>query len=210
MELPGLHDAPNYAMYMRVARDMIHTVTGSMKVKGWVVDVRRNQGGNIWAMLAAVGSILGAGDLGKFIHRDKTEDAWRYENGASYRSGTLMESLPVEADATDYSDVPVALLQSPMTADAGEILLIAFRGRNKVRTFGKPTSGIPTVNTDFPLTDGARLALTTGACADRNGKLQMGSLEPDESVDTNWANFATEGDPMIQAATAWLKTQVES
>jgi C-terminal processing protease CtpA/Prc len=210
LELPGLHDAPNYGMYMRVARDMIHTVTSSMKVKGWIVDVRRNQGGNIWAMLAAVGSILGSGDLGKFIHRDKTEDTWRYENGAAYRNGAMVESLPVEADATDYHDVPVALLQSPMTADAGEILLIAFKGRDKTRTFGKPTSGIPTVNSDFPLTDGARLVLTTGVCADRNGKLHVGNLEPDETVDTHWANFGTEGDPQVQAAMAWLKTQVES
>ena len=210
LELPGLHDAPNYAMYMRVARDMIHTVTGGMQVKGWIVDVRRNQGGNIWSMLAAVGSILGAGDLGKFIHRDKREDSWRYENGGAYRNGTIMESVPVEADATDYSHVPVALLQSPMTADAGEILLIAFKGRAKVQTFGKPTSGIPTVNTDFPLTDGARLVLTTGACADRSGKLYVGSLEPDTTVNTDWTSFGSDTDPVIQAALAWLNEQADT
>jgi carboxyl-terminal processing protease len=132
---------------------------------------------------------------------------WRYANGAAYRDDTVVEALPVEVDATDYADVPVAVLQSPMTADAGEILLIAFKGRAKTRTFGKATSGIPTVNTDFALSDGARLVLTTGICVDRHGKQYIGSLEPDEMVNTDWTHFGADTDPVIQAALTWLKTQ---
>jgi C-terminal processing protease CtpA/Prc len=36
----------------------------SKKPCGWIVDLRGNGGGNIWAMLAGVGPILGEGELG--------------------------------------------------------------------------------------------------------------------------------------------------
>lgn len=206
LELPGLHDTTTSEMYMRMARDTIHTVSGGMRAKGWVIDVRRNQGGNIWPMLAAAGTILGTGEWGKFIRRDKREQVWHYENGGTRLGDTMMASLPLEVDESDYSDVPVALLQSSLTSDAGEILMIAFSGRDKSRTFGKPTKGIPTLNTDFPLSDGARLVLTTAVCADRDANIYQDSLQPDEDIATDWAQFGSAADPVLQTALDWLNS----
>ncbi|MDQ7025283.1 MAG: S41 family peptidase [Anaerolineae bacterium] len=210
LELPGLHDTPTHDMYIRMARDTIHTVSEAKRVKGWVIDVRRNQGGNIWPMLAAIGTILGTGDWGKFIRRDKQEEVWHYENGGTRLGDVVMASLPLEMDEPDYSTVPVALLQSPLTSDAGEILLIAFKGREKARTFGKPSKGIPTLNTGFPLSDGARLILTTAACADRNGNVYQDSLQVHQDIATDWAHFGSAADPVLQAALNWLNTQNEA
>jgi C-terminal processing protease CtpA/Prc len=94
-----------------------------------------------------------------------------------------------------------------MTADAGEILAVAFKGRNLVRTFGKPTSGIPTLNKDFPLTDGARLMLTTAVCTDRTGNIYVDSLEPDTVMATDWSKYGADNDPVIEAALNWLKAE---
>lgn len=207
LELPGIYDAPSHAMYIRLARDTLHAVTGDSKVKGWIVDLRRNEGGNLWPMLAAIGPIVGEGDLGWFIRRDNSRDVWRYEHGYSLMSGASMEGLPVDEDGLpDYGHVPVALLYSPVTGGAGEIVAIAFKGREQVRSFGEATSGNPTLNTDFALTDGARLALTTAACADRSGRLYLDSLLPDEMVVTDWETFGTEHDPVLQAGLKWLKS----
>ena len=208
LELPGLHDEPNYDMYIRIARDFIETVSSGSPVKGWIVDVRRNQGGNIWPMLAAVGTLLGSGTLGKFKFRDGTEARWHFADGAALMDNEVMETLALEPEQPDYSNVPIAVIHSPMTADAGEMLVIAFKGRSKTRMFGKPTSGLPTLNTDFPLTDGAFLALTVAACADSNDNIYLDSLNPQEEVATDWATFGGDTDLAIQKAIDWLQTQV--
>ncbi|MGV9658891.1 S41 family peptidase [Streptomyces koyangensis] len=56
---------------------------------------------------------------------------------------------------------PVAVLTGPRTASAGEAVAIAFRERPDTRTFGDPTSGVPTANAPYPLSDGALVVLTT-------------------------------------------------
>lgn len=209
LELPGLYDEPNYDMYMRVARDSIDTVTGQSRVKGWIVDVRRNEGGNVWPMLAAVGTLLGNGTLGKFRYQDGKEAIWRFESGAAMMDDTVMQTLPLEESEPHYSDVPIALLHSPMTADAGEMLVIAFKGRKNVKTFGKTTSGLPTLNTVFPLTDGAYLALTVAVSVDSNNNVYLDSLKPNEEVATNWTTFGGETDDVILEAIKWLRSQTE-
>jgi carboxyl-terminal processing protease len=39
-------------------------------IRGWIVDLRDNRGGNMWPMLAGIGPILGEGTAGYFIDPD--------------------------------------------------------------------------------------------------------------------------------------------
>src|SRR5215469_4860937 len=48
---------------------------------GWIIDLRGNGGGNLWAMLAGVGPILGEGEPGASLQEDGTKGHWYYENG---------------------------------------------------------------------------------------------------------------------------------
>jgi hypothetical protein len=56
----------------------------------WVVDLRRNNGGNFWPMLAAIGPILGNGFAGRFLTASDSRE-WGYEMARSglVTSGTV-------------------------------------------------------------------------------------------------------------------------
>lgn len=49
---------------------------------GWVIDLRRNTGGNMWSMLAVAGPILGNGKVGAFVNPSGETELWVIEDGA--------------------------------------------------------------------------------------------------------------------------------
>jgi C-terminal processing protease CtpA/Prc len=104
---------------------------------------------------------------------------------------------------------PVALLTGPATVAAGELVVVAFKGREKIRTFGEPTRGLPTLSMHTPLSDGAHIYVSGAFATDRNGNTYKGLIVPDESIKINWSQFGTDQDPVMLAAMDWLKTQPE-
>ena len=155
---------------------------------GWVVDLRRNLGGNMWPMLHAVRPILGEGN------------PFTYRYGKAPWSRVSLYSLKQPVPA-------IAVLTSRLTVSSGELVAIAFRGPRTSRTFGEPTSGLSTSNMDFPLVDGAMLVVTTSRAADRLGRECDGPIQPDQPVETDWTRVGSDDDPVIRAATGWLGEQ---
>ncbi|WP_250969315.1 S41 family peptidase [Streptomyces sp. RKAG290] len=96
----------------------------------------------------------------------------------------------------------MAVLTGPVTASAAEAVTIAFRGRPRTRTFGKPTAGVPTANSSYPLSDGALVVLTVAREADRDGHLYDGPIAPDVDVP-----YTPGTDRVRDAAADWLGTQ---
>lgn len=169
---------------------------------GWIVDLRRNGGGNMWPMLAAAGPLLGDGLLGGFISPG-TASRWSYDGGRARMDGrTLAE---VRDPYAIPAEVPVAVLTSRLTASSGEAVVIAFRGRPGTRSFGEATRGLPTANATLPLPDGAMLFLTTAVDADRTGRAYRTRIEPDERAPTEWRDLGGDDDPAIAAAVRWLR-----
>jgi carboxyl-terminal processing protease len=166
---------------------------------GWVVDLRRNVGGNMWPMLHALRPILGEATPGYFVSSTGREEfSYRYGRGPG-------------GSAPDYrlqkSDPPVAVLTSRLTVSSGEAIAIAFRGRPATRSFGEATAGLPTSNQSFPLVDGAVLVVTVSREADRTGRVYDGRIAPDEDVAIDWTRIGTDDDPVLLAAAAWLRSQ---
>ncbi len=155
---------------------------------GWVVDLRRNVGGNMWPMLHAVRPILGEGN--PFTYR-YGKGPWSQEPVYSLR-----EPNPA-----------IAVLTSRLTVSSGELLTVAFRGPSATRTFGEATSGLSTSNTSYPLVDGAMLVLTTSRAADRTGRVYDGPIQPDQPVEIDWTRIGTGDDPVIRVASSWLQEQ---
>jgi len=155
---------------------------------GWFVDLRRNFGGNMWPMLHALRPILGEGN--PFTYR-YGKAPWA--NGPAY---SLKQPTPA-----------MAVLTSRLTVSSGELVTIAFRGPATTSTFGEPTGGLPTSNTDVPLVDGAVLVVTTSRAADRLGREYEGAIQPDQTVAIDWTRLGTDDDPVIVAATRWLEEQ---
>jgi carboxyl-terminal processing protease len=177
-------------------------------VCGWMIDLRRNEGGDIWSYIAAVGPILGEGDLGGFEYTDGTHEGWTYRNGQVFWNNEFRDESEIDGSIYHPKRVtPVALLISPATQAAGELMLIAFQGRVEVRSVGEPTRGLPTLITHTDLSDGSRLFLSGANSFDRNGNIYSRSIAPDVPVANDWSKFGTEQDPVIVAAKDWLKSQ---
>lgn len=177
-------------------------------VCGWMIDLRLNQGGDIWSYIAAVGPILGEGELGGFEYLDGRREPWAYRNGEVFWNNEYRYESEVDGSIYKPKRVtPVALLTSPATRAAAELMLVAFEGRPDVRSFGEPTRGLPTLVTHTDLSDGSVLFVSGANSFDRNGTVYNGPIAPDVLVETDWSKFGTEQDPVIQAALDWLHSQ---
>jgi carboxyl-terminal processing protease len=167
----------------------------SAAVQGWIVDLRGNSGGNMWAMIAGVGPILGEGTAGAFIDSNSQVTLWAYADGASLLGGAARVQVP-----TPYQlrrrDPRVAVLTDCRVASSGEAAAISFVGRPNTRFFGTPTRGLSTANAGYLLSDGAMLVLTDGFMADRNLTKYGRPVTPDEIIGSP--------DQVTQRAIDWL------
>ncbi len=150
-------------------------------LKGWLVDLRGNMGGNMWPMLVGAGPVLGKDTLGYFFDSNNTKTAWRYEKGKALLDGDI------EAETANYytlksANPVVAVLTDTLTASSGEAVAVAFKARKHTRSFGAGTCGVSTSRSRFYLSDGSVILLTTAVFADRRLVPYGHSLAPDESL----------------------------
>jgi carboxyl-terminal processing protease len=181
------------------------------KPAGWIVDLRGNLGGNMWPMLAGVGSLEGAHEVGFVIDAEKRKDSWFYDAdgvGIDTADGKRQITLATPAPIAALKDPPiVAILIDRGTASSGEAIAVSFQGRPQCRSFGRHTHGQTTANQGFELSDGANLVLTTGVEADRTGRVYLDGIAPDVELPEE-RNIPAAGtiDPMTRAAVAWIKS----
>jgi C-terminal processing protease CtpA/Prc len=150
-------------------------------LKGWLVDLRGNIGGNMWPMLVGVGPVLGEDTLGYSFDSNNAKTAWRYEKGKALANGDI------EAETAHYytlksANPVVAVLTDTLTASSGEAVAVAFKARKHTRSFGAGTCGVSTGRSRFYLSDGSVLLLTTAVFADRRRVRYGHSIAPDEPL----------------------------
>ena len=202
IEVQGVSSGPMAASYDDAVHQLIQQIDDG-SLRGWIVDLRRNGGGSIEPMLASIGPLAGSGKLGAYVSARATSE-WVYDpaRGAAIFEGYELASVASPASLRD--DVPVAVLTSPLTAQAGEALAVAFSGRARTRRFGAGTRGVPVGSTTIRLADGAMIVLTVTVYCDRAGERFDGVLLPDESVAIDWTNIGTQSDPVVAAASRWI------
>jgi carboxyl-terminal processing protease len=168
---------------------------------GWIVDLRKNPGGNMWPMLLGLGPLIGTGVIGYFDSGQNSRLGWFHRrNAVGVREQNGDEHVLCQLDAEqplDCSAAPAAVLIGEATASSGEALAVAFRGRPNTCFVGEKTNGLSSSNRPFELSDGAELWLTVAYFADRNGVRYESGLEPDQVVvDDNQGG----DDPVIASA----------
>jgi C-terminal processing protease CtpA/Prc len=174
---------------------------------GWIVDLRENDGGNMWPMLAGIGPILGEGDLGAFVDSYGQKEIWSYRDGTALLDGQVQTQVNGQAYRLQASSPPVAVLIGVTTASSGEATAIAFRERPNARSFGQFTAGFTTANTPISLSDGALINITSAVDADRTGQIYGERIYPDEVVDdVNQYTFLMD-EAIPQPAIDWLMSQ---
>lgn len=164
---------------------------------GWIVDLRGNGGGNMWPMLAGLGSIIGDGVVGYFTFPDGSPSRWEIRGSASRENGTTL----VAASTTYALRRPaprVAVLVDNGVASSGEATFITFRGRPNTRSFGVPTCGLSSAVKSYAMSDAASLLLADGLMADRNMVAFGEQISPDEIV----TDVVTDA---VVRAIAWLR-----
>lgn len=175
--------------YAKVAEDFIHE--NRDKIKGVVLDLRGNTGGDMGPMATAVSSLLPDGEL-MYYHYRSYDVTVTLKDGVISNAGTGGKSLYPE----EKLNVPVAILTDGMTASSGEALTLCFRGLENVKTFGAPTAGYTSVNMLYSLYDGAQMYLTVAFDKARTGEIfKETSIEPDVATDSP-----------LEAALEWLRS----
>lgn len=160
----------------------VHTVLGFLRehqdVRGVVLDLRHNNGGNMYPMIAAVSPLLPDGIILRFKSRKRTSPV-------SLDFVMQSEGLSPDDIPKIPSSVPIAILTDNWTASSGEATLLCFRGLENVRTFGIPTAGYASANIVEPLVDGYTLLITVSCDMARTGEVFCDDpIAPDVLTET--------------------------
>lgn len=152
---------------------------------GWVVDLRKDYGGNMMPMLTSVSALLSQGNLVSF----EADTDGQHEDLTAPISGSTLASRPI------------AVLQGEVTGSSGEATLLAFHGQSGVRTFGQTSAGVATANIEKKMPDGANLLITTALMTDRHrhGHAFPDGIPPGQMVAASARN-GINGDPTMDTA----------
>ncbi len=204
LELPAVSGSEMISKTYATEVQQLIREMDKVTIRHWVVDLRRNRGGNMWPMLAGVGPLLGEGECGSFLYPEREKTSWSYRNG---HVEAWAMALVDEPYSLKHPGGAIAVLTSQFTCSSGEFITLAFRGCPRARSFGEPTAGLATANRSKTLKDGAMLFLTVARGADRTGCPYDSPIIPDQAVKSDWTLLQTEHDPVLLAAVDWLKMQ---
>lgn len=204
ISVPGF-SSTNSEVSVQFADDiqrMISKLDTENQIVGWIVDLRGNDGGNMYPMIAGLGPLTGEGTLGYFIEKIDNKEMrspWFYRNGRS-GAGSLSEVRVTNPYTIKNKTVKVAVLIGSETSSSGEMTAISFIGKRNVKLFGAPSGGYTTGNAMFELSDGSSLLLASSYAADRDMKRYMNNIIPHVVVSQRSDGV----DADVKTAEAWL------
>lgn len=157
-------------------------------IKAWMIDLRENDGGMFSPMFKAIQpflnktKVIGSKDnTGQISYYTTKNDDVLFDN-------RVIGTINVQNIKLKHKNIPVFILTSKKTSSSGEFVTASFTGQKNVTLIGANTQGLTSDNSEFKLSDGAFLVLTTGNIVDRKGKEynEVGKgIAPDITVNTN-------------------------
>lgn len=156
------------------------------ELKGWIIDLRGNFGGNMWPMLISIEPLIGNGTFGYFVDANNNSKAWKIINGKAYIEDQLIMETKISSKQ-DLSNHFLAILTDNQTASSGEAMAVALKFRDNSKSFGQPTFGVSTGCVAHKLTDGSIINLAESVFADRKRKKYGSSIVPDFECEENQA-----------------------
>ena len=190
----------------RIADSLQHVIA-HLDARGgisrWIIDLRKNTGGNCWPMLTGIGPLLGNGVCGYFVSGESRVPI-AYEDGSAIQGRHVRCRVSNQGYRTLRPQRSVVVLTGRRTVSAGETVALAFKGRAQTLLIGEPTAGLTTANATYALSDGSMLVLTFCQEADCSGHVCDGSIVPDKLIPS----APTAGDdPAKEAAVSWLTSR---
>lgn len=149
--------------------DEIANLKSKNNLKGWIIDLRFNTGGNSFPMLLALYDFLGDSKIAGSLNLDKKQtNTIKLDNGIYYDNANKISFINKKGQLLDRKKV--AIIIGAATASSGEMVAISFKGRENTIFLGQETYGATTGNIKAKLPFGAFMALTNSYNCDRNGK----------------------------------------
>ena len=183
-------------------QNMIRKMDNQTNIKGWIVDLRGNTGGNMYPMIAGLGPLIGEGNLGYFVktvNKKEQKNNWYYTNGKCGAGKGVTLTVPNPYKIKN-KNTKIAVLIGPRTSSSGEMTTISFIGKKTAKLFGASSGGYTTANGSFKISDGSTLLLASSYTADRNGNKFLQKISPDVIVTKGKDG----SDADIKAAETWL------
>lgn len=169
----------------------------------WIVDLRYNGGGNMFPMLAGIGSILGEGEIGGSMDAAGNRfSSWKIADGDVFYNEALQADVVNQCPLAEPPQV--AVLCSRYTVSSGEVVAVAFKGRPNTRFFGEHTAGFVTETNWKALPAGVTMSISVSYFADRQGRVYTKFVPVDEAVEFV-PDLPAADDPCILRALEWLR-----
>ena len=168
----------------RVAQHMYDemlALSEKREIKGWIIDLRFNIGGNVYPMLASLYHLLGdAVAYTELDENNKLIQRNHLEAGAFYTADKQL----VKVNPSDAPDLktPIAIITGKLTGSAGEDVAIAFKGRENTLFLGEESYGFLTGNEMVEIPYDAKMAFTTCFIADKN-RVYRETVKPDNLIE---------------------------
>lgn len=165
-------------------------------MKGLVLDLRGNLGGNLDTVISIANTLVPKGLIA--YTEDKAGNREEY-----YSEG-------------DGCGVPMAVLVNEYSASASELLCGALKDRGVAKVVGVTTYGKGIVQTTWSLSDGTAYKMTTGKYYTPNGvNIQGTGIEPDIYIDLTeeqrqMENVPEDEDMQLQTAIEAVRTELGS
>lgn len=184
LRIPGNNDFRSKKIDS-IADDIVKHINAvnTKHIKGWIIDLRLNTGGNMYPILLGLKEFIGDNLVfGGFenTHNQPT-GTWEVKEGKMIIDGVTLDRKTV-LEHTIKSDIPMVILTSCYTASAGEMTAIALIGRKNTTIIGEPTANYTTAVQGFLIDDQAGINLSTDYVVDRNHKIYKGNITPDVEV----------------------------
>lgn len=197
LEIPGFlnSDITVVNEFANRIQNAIRELDSKNNLKGWIIDLRNNSGGNMWPMVVGLNPLIGTNTVpGYFKKAGKNETAEEWQVSSPHNK--IVIEQPYQLKATPPK---IAVLYSKKTASSGEMTAICFIGLPNTKSFGENTAGLTTANRIFNMGNDNLLVLASSYTMDRNKKIYTGSIVPDVQVSSN------DDDSVLQKALNWLK-----
>lgn len=171
-------------------------------IKGWIIDLRLNTGGNMYPMIGGLIPFLGEGTFASKIDRNDHKENWNIQGKSVFEGQKEITKLKTLC-LPDLTASKVAILTSQLTGSSGEITALAFLNRPNTVFIGERSAGYMTSNELFRLPFETFLLLANANETDKEGNL-IKHIKPQlQMVDGD--NFKDlEKDEKIKEGIRWI------
>ncbi len=189
--------------YAQQIQDSLCSLT-PQNIKGWIVDLRLNAGGNMYPMIAGVGNIIGDGIVGSYADANgRHSTKWILKNGDLFFDERQLTAI--QKKCAIHTLPKIVVLISQVTSSSGEATAIAFKGRANTLFIGEKTDGLVTSNNMYQLDSNLILLVAEFYEADRNNIIYRDFVRPDVELIEGDNFYHLKEDKKVIAALKWLK-----